>query len=120
MKYIKDDIKKDKKIDSVDIMGVAYDIIQSSSDYNYKLDGCHGYIELYDKSIVLDNYVDTDKTILKLEDFKDKVLRHELVHGFLHEAGHEKYCDDEILVDCIAILLPRMFKACLNLEIIDY
>lgn len=37
-----------------------------------------------------------------------KTIRHEIIHAFFHEAGLDCYSEDEILVDALAILMPKM------------
>ena len=39
---------------------------------------------------------------------KIKTIRHEILHAFFHEAGLDCYAEDEILVDAVAILLPKI------------
>lgn len=39
-----------------------------------------------------------------------EVLRHELIHAMLFEAGLGDYYDDEVLVDWLAKLFPRMLE----------
>ena len=43
---------------------------------------------------------------------KKAVLRHEIIHAFLFESGLESYCDDELLVDWLALRLPEIVEAC--------
>jgi hypothetical protein len=45
------------------------------------------------------------------ETFKAKVLRHEITHAFLHESGMQDYCDDEVLVDWLGIMIPKIVSA---------
>lgn len=40
----------------------------------------------------------------------DKTVRHELIHAIFHEAGLDEYAEDETLVDCLAILYPKIEK----------
>ena len=40
----------------------------------------------------------------------DKTVRYELIHAIFHEAGLDKYAEDETLVDCLAILYPTIEK----------
>ena len=50
----------------------------------------------------------------------DKVLhqieRHEVFHAIFHEVGLDCYSEDETLVDCLAILYPKIEKIMNKLE----
>lgn len=37
-----------------------------------------------------------------------KTVRHEIMHAVLHEAGLDCYSEDEILVDALAVLFPKV------------
>ena len=37
-----------------------------------------------------------------------KTVRHELFHAIFHEAGLDCYAEDEVLVDALAILFPKI------------
>ena len=52
----------------------------------------------------------------------NKVIRHELVHAFFFESGlaecwkHQKTGQEEMTVDWIAIMAPKMHKAFMQAE----
>lgn len=58
-----------------------------------------------------------DKDVMaveNIEEFKKKVLRHEIIHAFFGESGLRscsEYAEDEELVDWIAIQFPKILKA---------
>ena len=75
---------------------------------------------------IIDGKALAKKIRLELKDEADKlkdldyteqwVLRHELVHAFLHESGLDKEAPwgnegEELFVDWIALQLPKMVKA---------
>lgn len=96
----------------VNVLGTEYEIIKDDTGSNPKLEGCYGYFEAYSKKIVLENdYTINDKTIENFSDFEKKVLRHEIIHAFFHEAGLRNYCEDEVLVDFLSFQIPKMIKA---------
>lgn len=96
----------------VNILGQEYEIFNvKNARANPKLDDASGYVELWSKKIFLDNFKDDDQTVEKPELYKKKVLRHEIVHAFLHESGCAEFAMDEKLVDWIAIQAPKMFEA---------
>lgn len=61
-----------------------------------------------------------------LDEYKRKVLRHELVHAFLYESGLDintnlvaEWASNEEMVDWFAIQGPKIFKAYSKLGILD-
>ena len=49
-----------------------------------------------------------------VDEFRKKVLRHEIIHAFMHESGlgeNSTYARDEELVDWIAFQFSKMLKA---------
>ena len=44
------------------------------------------------------------------KEFKKQIIRHEIIHAFLHESGLEKHKYDEDLINYIAIQFPKMLK----------
>jgi hypothetical protein len=96
----------------VNILGTEYNIIEDTSEKNPKLIDANGYIEFYSKEIVLQTHKEPDILNVKnIEKFDNKVLRHEIVHGFLQESGLASYAGNEQIVDWIAIQFPKMLKA---------
>ena len=97
----------------VNILGVDYEIIEQTSKENPKLDEANCICEIWSKKIVLAaDIIEPHKMLVeKPEEFKNKVLRHEIVHAFFAESGLLNYCNDENLVDYLAVQLPKMVKA---------
>lgn len=92
-----------------DILGTKYtlhydDTITDKHEAN-------GTAELFSKKIVisLSGYYD-DEVFENIEEYYKKVIRHELVHAFFYEMGLNNYCRDEVLVDALAIQMPKMYK----------
>lgn len=97
----------------VDILGTEYTIIEQSDKENPKLDDANGICEIWGKKIVLDSEMLNPHKMLVEQPglFKKKVLRHEIVHAFFAESGLNDFCHNELLVDYLAVQLPKMFKA---------
>lgn len=101
----------------VNILGTDYTIQVGSVDDNPKLENAIGLCELYSKKIVLSDLAEAEKDVMAVDDmeeFKKKVLRHEIIHAFFGESGLRscsEYVEDEELVDWIAIQFPKMLKA---------
>lgn len=109
---------------TVNILGTEYEILVQSEDDNPKLKECDGLCEQYSKKIVLNDgkYAENEvMTVENLEEYKKKVLRHELFHAFFGEAGlrsHSDYAENEELIDWLAIMSPRIFKVFQELDIL--
>ena len=83
--------------------------------YNFKLttgreddamldnDKLLGECRFYEKEIVV--YRD-----LRQKEFQKQLIRHEIIHAFLHESGLEDYKNNEYLVNYIAMQFPKMLK----------
>jgi citrate lyase synthetase len=100
----------------VDILGVTYLIRKDTENNNPNLIGTSGYTELYIKEIVIEPATEGANVRYNslISESNDKVLRHELVHAFLYESGLLNYCQDETIVDWIAIQMPKMVKAMID------
>ena len=55
-----------------------------------------------------------------LEEYKNKIKRHEIIHAFLYESGLASSCDwaCEEMVDWLAIQAPKLFKEFKTLDIL--
>lgn len=54
------------------------------------------------------DFIDKKIYILKEQDCKDIVLRHEITHAFFYECGLACYANDETLVDFLALNLYKL------------
>lgn len=105
------------KIKTVSILGTEYEIHENNEKDDSKLEECSGYCEQYAKKIVISDFeeIAQDKMAVEnFEEFKKKVLRHEIIHAFFGESGlrgNSPYAEDEELVDWIAIQFPKILKA---------
>lgn len=109
---------------TVNILGTEYEILIQSEKDNPKLKECSGLCEQYSKKIIIDdfeNQKDDPMLVENFEEFKNKVLRHEVIHAYFGESGlrsESNFAENEELVDWIAIMLPRIFKTCKELNIL--
>jgi len=96
----------------INILGQEYEVLaKKESEYPKLLSAnASGLAELYSKQLILnkDSMVEDSETYNNLAEYTDKVLRHEIVHAYFHEAGLSTYCQDEVLVEWIAQQLPKM------------
>ena len=99
----------------IDVLGVEYEILTMSEDKFPKLKtlNANGLAELYDKKLIINerSCKPTEETYDNLEAYARKVIRHEIVHAFFHESGLMDYSNDEMLVDWMALQLPKVLKA---------
>jgi hypothetical protein len=99
----------------INILGTQYTIIETDTTKDSFLDKCDGYCDKTSKKIV----VLKESKDCELDDFrlyKNKVLRHEIIHAFLFESGlHENWQHqqghDESYVDWIATQFTKLQKA---------
>lgn len=103
---------------SVKILGTKYEILFSTEEQDERLKTCDGYADWTAKRIVVDDFKPDESTWLKLNEYKKKVLRHEIVHAFLFESGlHESsaetnaWAKNEEMVDWIARQHKKLHKA---------
>ena len=100
----------------VSILGTEYEIIEQTEEQNPKLRlrNSNGLCEIYSHRIILNADVQEDElTYENFQEYKKKVLRHEIIHAFFAESGlrgNSEYAENEELVDWIAIQLPKINK----------
>ena len=105
----------------INILGQEYEILKQSESENPKLEEADGLCEIYSHKIVLREFEKTRNSYENLEDYKQKVLRHEIIHAFFAESGlrnNSDYAENEELVDWIAIQLPKIVKVMNELDIL--
>lgn len=109
LEEFKDKYPEGKKFKVVD---TTYTLHYASEVENYKLRNANGITELYSKEIILDltDAFESPNAMEKVELYYERVLRHELMHAFFFELGFRNYCDDESLVDLIAIKFSSLEK----------
>ena len=96
----------------VHILGTVYTIREQSERDNKLLEGCDGYCDWTTKEIVVEREI--QGTLKDMEMYIRKVLRHEIVHAFLHESGLDAGSDwaiNEEIVDWIALQFEKMQRA---------
>lgn len=96
----------------INILGQEYDLLMLSEKEFPKLDyaNANGLAELYSKQLIInrDSAKEDEGTFDNLKGYVDKVIRHEIIHAYFHESGLQHYCDDERLVDWLAIQIPKI------------
>lgn len=96
----------------ISILGTEYVIVVHCLDdpeFKFK-DDSSGYCECFSKELhIKDLTTDNDPRVFdRVEEFCLKVLRHEVIHAFMHESGAQEYCEDERLVNFLALQIPKI------------
>lgn len=108
---------------AVNILGTEYKILFQTESDNPKLKDANGLCEQYSKKIVIDDMEkskDEVMTVENLQEFKNKVLRHEVIHAFLGESGlrcNSDWAENEEMVDWIAIQFHKIEQVFKELNI---
>ena len=107
----------------VKILGTEYEIIKNAEDKDYpQLKKCDGFTDFSIKRIVVADFDKDESSIDDLEWYKNKVLRHEIVHAFIHESGLAENCEwarNEELTDWIAIQFTKMLEVFIKVGAIE-
>lgn len=102
----------------LNILGTEYKFKIMSEDEEPRLKDNWGFTDYYAKEIRVRDDIEkeTEETCKNLKDFKNKVIRHEIVHAFLYESGlcensynMMSWAQNEEMVDWIAIQSPKIF-----------
>lgn len=98
----------------LNILGQEYELIMLSEEEFPKLKSMNasGLAELYSKQLIInkDDTIPNESTYENLDAYIDKVIKHEIIHAYFHEAGLMDYCKDELLVDWLALQIPKIIK----------
>lgn len=103
----------------VSVLGVMYTIKEMNKVEDPVLEEWDGYCDDTIKVCVIDNMDTTDVSSKKnMTAYKQKVIRHELVHAFLFESGlaENSWASNEEIVDWIAGMFPKMMVAFNNVD----
>lgn len=107
----------------VKILGMEYEVIKDAEEKDYpQLKKCDGFTDFSIKRIVVANFDKDESSVDDIDWYKKKVLRHELVHAFIHESGLAENCDwarNEELTDWIAIQFEKILGVFIELQCID-
>lgn len=101
----------------VNILGTEYTIEERTAEEDTALRDMDGYCDKTTKMIVVSKPT-ADSDLGDYKWYRNKVMRHEIVHAFLFESGlHEnfehakQFGHEETMVDWIAVQFPKMLKA---------
>lgn len=100
----------------IDVLGTAYTIQELTREEDSYLQNVDGYCDKTTHRIVVAT-PDADSDLGDFSVYRNKVMRHEIIHAFLFESGlhenwkHDAYGHDEMYVDWIAVQFPKMLQA---------
>lgn len=109
------------------ILGTEYKIFMKSEEQEPRLKENWGFTDFHTKEIYIHDDIDkeTDNSCKNLKDFKNKVLRHEILHAFLYESGLREnskssmaWAENEEMIDWFAIQFPKILKIYSELDIL--
>ena len=102
----------------VNILGTTYTIEERTEDEDAILKGVDAYCDRTTKEIVIVKLDSDNCTIHNPEWYRNKLIRHEIIHAFLFESGLGECSEwnkndsqhSEQIVDWLAIQFPKIQK----------
>jgi hypothetical protein len=95
---------------TVNILGTEYRII-TDVDGTLLSKELVGQCNVTAKTITVKTAYSEDE-----HEIRDMVLRHELVHAFFYESCLDKYFQDEVLIDWVAMQFPKLVNVMQDIE----
>lgn len=102
---------------TVDILGTLYTIHFDVPDEKMP-EGADGCMDQSIHTINIAKFESDRNSLMDLNAYRKKVLRHEIIHAFFYESGlwnnsgySATWGQDEAITDWIAIQSPKLFKA---------
>ena len=110
----------------VNILGTEYKVEFRSIEKDANLKNCDGYTDVSVNLIVCLDKKREDGDIVNIKSNQHRVLRHEIIHAFMHESGLwfnsgsvENWAVNEEMTDWIAIQFPKIYKVFKELDILE-
>ena len=103
---------------TVNILGSDWRLRFVDRESDPQLKEVDGYTDITAKLMVIDDqrYIDND-SVANLYAYKQRVVRHEIIHAYLMESGldsssleHEAWARNEEMVDWFALQAPKIYK----------
>ena len=108
----------------INVLGTEYTILFDVPDEELP-EGADGCMDQSIRTIKIGKFVSDRNSIQNLDDYRKKVLRHEIIHAFLYESGLwnnsgtvTAWGQSEEITDWIAIQFPKLLKAFKDAECI--
>lgn len=101
----------------INILGTTYTVKEHSPEEDVFLENCDGYCDKTSKTICVTKRKPEHNDDI-FEVYRKKVLRHEIIHAFMHESGLQenfehpnRFGHDETTVDWFAIQFSKLLAA---------
>lgn len=102
---------------TINVLGADIRVVFREEKQDLKLEELGGYYDATENLIVVKIPEKDTMSCANLENHQKKVLRHEIIHAFLHESGldwsaapTDCWATNEEMVDWFAIQSPKIFK----------
>ena len=115
-------------MNKINILGTEYVVKEKSENEDSRLKKAWGFCDHTTKEIVINEDVNkfSEDMYTNSVEWKNKVIRHEVIHAFLYESGlkgnsHDTYAwaENEEMVDWFAIQSPKIFEVYKKLGVIQ-
>lgn len=94
------------------VLGQAYELVTSNEEEDLRLINNNAICERYAKEIIINTSQVPPMSRAKNDELsKNITITHEVIHCFFHESGLTSYCEDELLVQYLAVQLEKMYVA---------
>ena len=101
---------------TINVLGTDIRVMFREKKQDKSLEECDGYYDSSENLIVVRIPEKDDMSLGNLENYQKKVLRHEIIHAFLHESGMSHcaspvdcWSTNEEMVGWFAIQAPKIF-----------
>ena len=115
-------MKKNSECCRVSILGTDYTVLFDVPEEEMP-EGADGCMDYSIKAIKIAKFEPSRDSLKNLNEYKNKVLRHEVIHAFLYESGmwnnsgsSEAWGQDETITDWIAIQFPKILEVFRELD----
>ena len=118
-------MEKSPEGQKVSILGTEYTVFERTENEDVRLEHCDGYCDTSTKEIVIRLIEGDLMSKRNLGQYRNVVIRHEVIHAFLaesgldgngHKAGHWEA--NEEMVDWFAIQFPKIVRVFKDLEVL--
>ncbi len=101
------------KLYTVNVLGTEYEVFENNKTEDKLLESLDGYCDHTEHKCVIDELVPNTDSLGNMEAYRQKLIRHELIHAFLFESGlgANSWGTNEEIVDWIAFQFPKMLEA---------
>ncbi len=101
------------KLYAVNVLGTEYEVFENNKTEDKLLESMDGYCDHTEHKCVIDELVPNIDSLGNTDAYRQKLIRHELIHAFLFESGlgANSWGTNEEIVDWIAFQFPKMLEA---------